>query len=325
MRASAWIVAVAAGGLPMAGIGAELNLAELLVDSTSLPVGSGQALTLTEEGRFYTITGSLPAASFSAGFHALRIRTRDSNGNVSPFSAQALFLVPNVSSRTLDAAEFWFDAESAQGAGQPLSVTALDGIGRVADLAASVPVAPVAPGHRRFGARVHDTSAYWSPNTVHGWHRLDSAVPGALPELVSGQAVFFGSGEIAYPLTLDNATAPRVLAFGTASVPVLGLPMTNQPLWVWGRLVDNAYGAQERPLSGFNWLDSDGDGLGDLYEIQIGTNPNNPDTDGDGVPDGQEIEDGTDPNDPGSVLIMLFRDGFEADILFRDGFRFEDG
>lgn len=320
MRASAWLVAVATSGLPVAGIGAELNLAELLVDSISLPVGSGQALTLTEEGMVYTITGSIPATSFSTGFHALRIRTRDSLGHVSPFSAQTLFLVPNAGSRTLDAAEFWFDAEPVQGAGQPLSVTALDGVGRVADLTASVPVAPVAPGHRRFGARINDTSAYWSPNTMHGWHRPDSAMPGASPELLSGQVVFFGSGETVYPLALDNVTAPRVLAFGVASVPAASLPR-NRVFWVFGQLTDNAYGAQERPLSGLNWLDSDGDGLADVWEQVIGTDPDNPDTDGDGVSDGQEVEDGTDPTDPASFRIILFQDGFEVNILFRDGFR----
>jgi hypothetical protein len=69
--------------------------------------------------------------------------------------------------------------------------------------------------------------------------------------------------------------------------------------------------------------DSDGDGLEDAIEIELGTDPvdpdtdddgatdgdeyyvsqtgtRNPDTDGDGVVDGDEIANGTDPNDPGS-------------------------
>ncbi len=41
--------------------------------------------------------------------------------------------------------------------------------------------------------------------------------------------------------------------------------------------------------------DSDGDGLSDLAEFILGTNPNNPDTDGDGVRDGAEIQQGLDP------------------------------
>jgi hypothetical protein len=69
--------------------------------------------------------------------------------------------------------------------------------------------------------------------------------------------------------------------------------------------------------------DSDGDGLEDVIEIELGTDPadldtdddgstdgdeyyvhqtgtRNPDTDGDGVLDGDEIANGTDPNDPAS-------------------------
>jgi hypothetical protein len=41
--------------------------------------------------------------------------------------------------------------------------------------------------------------------------------------------------------------------------------------------------------------DSDGDGISDVYEISIGTNPNNADSDGDGITDGAEIAAGTDP------------------------------
>ncbi len=45
--------------------------------------------------------------------------------------------------------------------------------------------------------------------------------------------------------------------------------------------------------------DSDGDGLTDEYEKEIGTNPNNPDTDDDGLLDGEEVNKyKTDPLDP---------------------------
>ena len=45
-------------------------------------------------------------------------------------------------------------------------------------------------------------------------------------------------------------------------------------------------------------LDTDGDGLTDLEEGLIGTDPNNPDTDGDGIEDGDEVNVyGTDPLD----------------------------
>lgn len=56
--------------------------------------------------------------------------------------------------------------------------------------------------------------------------------------------------------------------------------------------------------------DQDLDGLTDIYEEVIGTNPNNPDSDGDGVQDGVEIQDGTDPLDglPASIGIIAATD-----------------
>ena len=47
--------------------------------------------------------------------------------------------------------------------------------------------------------------------------------------------------------------------------------------------------------------DSDGDGLLDVEELGLGTDPAHPDSDRDGIPDGQEVEDGTDPTDPASA------------------------
>ena len=41
--------------------------------------------------------------------------------------------------------------------------------------------------------------------------------------------------------------------------------------------------------------DNDNDGLTNLQEYEIGTNPNNPDTDGDGITDGEEVRRGLNP------------------------------
>ena len=46
--------------------------------------------------------------------------------------------------------------------------------------------------------------------------------------------------------------------------------------------------------------DPDGDGLTNLQEFQLGTDPRNPDTDGDGVSDGEEVKRGIDPLNPDS-------------------------
>ncbi len=42
-------------------------------------------------------------------------------------------------------------------------------------------------------------------------------------------------------------------------------------------------------------VDSDGDGLSDTIEAQLGTDPNNVDTDGDSFPDGVEVQNGFNP------------------------------
>lgn len=47
--------------------------------------------------------------------------------------------------------------------------------------------------------------------------------------------------------------------------------------------------------------DPDGDGLTNLAEQTVGTNPQNSDTDGDGYSDGEEVKAGSDPNDAQSI------------------------
>ncbi len=65
-------------------------------------------------------------------------------------------------------------------------------------------------------------------------------------------------------------------------------------------------------------LDSDGDGLPDWYELEIGTDPYNPDTDGDGLTDGEEVLIyGTDPLNPDTDFDML-SDGAEIHIYGTD-------
>jgi Bacterial TSP3 repeat len=55
------------------------------------------------------------------------------------------------------------------------------------------------------------------------------------------------------------------------------------------------------PEASLGLLDTDGDGIPDVDELRIGTNPFDRDTDHDGYPDGLEIALGSDPLDPNSI------------------------
>jgi outer membrane protein OmpA-like peptidoglycan-associated protein len=64
-------------------------------------------------------------------------------------------------------------------------------------------------------------------------------------------------------------------------------------VWTWGARVPPKFRAVGGPL------DSDGDGLTDSMELELGTDPYDPDTDKDGLTDGEEVNEyKTDPLNP---------------------------
>src|SRR5690606_14407095 len=74
----------------------------------------------------------------------------------------------------------------------------------------------------------------------------------------------------------------------------------------WGAVVKPVYA-----VSGGD-IDSDGDGLLDSEEAELGTDPFNPDTDGDGLSDGEEVRTyKTDPLNPDTDYDGL-KDGAEV-------------
>lgn len=84
-----------------------------------------------------------------------------------------------------------------------------------------------------------------------------------------------------------------------------------------GGYADNS-GIQELVIDFSAPLDSDSDGLGDLTEGAIGTDPANPDSDGDGINDGQEVNVySTNPLDDDSDDDG-FTDGYEINVAGTD-------
>jgi type II secretory pathway pseudopilin PulG len=86
----------------------------------------------------------------------------------------------------------------------------------------------------------------------------------------------------------ESATQEAVNATQTAEAALAQLVGATQTA---------AYNQTQAAISG--QLDSDGDGLTDNQELEIGTDPFNPDTDGDGLSDGEEVlRRNTDPLNP---------------------------
>lgn len=91
--------------------------------------------------------------------------------------------------------------------------------------------------------------------------------------------------------------------------------------WTWGDAVEGSGPGVDSDGDGIpddieqqlgtdpNDEDTDGDGLTDGEELELGLDPLNPDTDGGGVPDGVEVEAGADPLDPSDDSDIEYTEG----------------
>ena len=102
-------------------------------------------------------------------------------------------------------------------------------------------------------------------------------------------SVFFGS-DILYA---EDFEPPAENAYAGFLDPVDGQSRTWPAAAVPGRLLELRAGLGTSPAG--NDPDTDGDGLPDVEERWLGTDPRQPDTDGDGLPDGWEVANGFDP------------------------------
>ncbi len=81
-----------------------------------------------------------------------------------------------------------------------------------------------------------------------------------------------------------------------------------------GNVVPDEWYLQYFGQIGHDGDDPDNDGLTNLQEYLLGTDPTNPDTDGDGIPDGQEVALGRDPLVPDTLSTLPFIEGFEPPV-----------
>jgi len=80
----------------------------------------------------------------------------------------------------------------------------------------------------------------------------------------------------------------RILNSKTPTTPVA--PETNQTVSETATLEEEPVIEQAQPVIQQTEVDMDKDGLSDVREAQLGTNPNNPDTDADGLFDKEEVD-----------------------------------
>lgn len=132
--------------------------------------------------------------------------------------------------------------------------------------------------------------------TAHGTLALASEQPSLVVssvfEYTPGEG-FIGTDAFTYEVW-DTANPAHKSAVATVSITVEDTREDSDG--------DGLSDAREAELgTDPNNPDSDGDGINDGDEVTLGTDPNNTDTDGDGVSDGEEVAAGSDPNDASSV------------------------
>ena len=128
---------------------------------------------------------------------------------------------------------------------------------------------------------------------------------------LTGSSFSFAPAFANPPITINSA---NVSADGTSAT--LNITLAAGAAGTFTLVATNGFGSSSGVASPSNTLnvlspdgDADGDGLTNVVEIAIGTDPLNPDTDGDGMPDGFEVFYGLNPLNPADAAQDADGDG----------------
>jgi len=135
-------------------------------------------------------------------------------------------------------------------------------------------------------------------------------VTNVFPEGMSGKYPWSGRLETNDFAAANIGQVKYVFSFNLSEI---SLDSDNDGMPDWWEI---AHGLD--PFSNDANLDLDGDGLSNLQEYQLGTDPSNTDTDGDGLSDGWEAAHATDPlkaNDSDKQLSSVMRESARQKII----------
>ena len=163
--------------------------------------------------------------------------------------------------------------------------------------------APVEGGEFDFGDAFDDVDAF-----IETAQTLEntgvSAYLGAAPA-ITDPAILAAAGTIttvearhAAYLNLRVEESPFPASFDEPLTRAEVLEIAGQFVVTLPAPAGGSAGAAATPAAGAAAADTDGDGLTDVDEAVLGTDPTLVDTDGDGVDDATEVANGTDPLDP---------------------------
>jgi hypothetical protein len=156
-------------------------------------------------------------------------------------------------------------------------------------------------------------------------------------------ALSFSASGRSYGFTDSNVVLGNLYYYKLEDIDVYGTRTMHGPIcvdWDGDGLPDDweiAHGLN--PWLNDANLDSDGDGLTNLQEYELGTDPFNPDTDGDGIPDGDESRKIERDDSPGTrqlsrgvevvaedeygITLELYTDTFFSQSLYVSGMEYE--